>query len=74
MAARVSKHWSYNPTLDIKEFNQKEVNDKNLVNMMLVLTQKDITSSFIMNTFGSFNGAQLIIMILLMYHQGHLHL
>ena len=55
MAARVSKHWSYNPTLDIKEFNQKEVNDKNLVNMMLVLTQKDITSSFIMNTFGSFN-------------------
>ena len=42
MAARVSKHWEYNPRLDIKEFDPNNITADNLINMILLVTQKDI--------------------------------
>lgn len=56
---RISKHWELNPNITITEFNLKKVNKDNLVNELLVLKQSDITYSFIMNIFGSFNGISL---------------
>lgn len=53
---RVSKHWNLNPRLNIEEFNIDEINEDNLVNELLVLKQDDISYSFMMNMFGSFNG------------------
>ena len=59
MAARVSKHWEYNPRLDIKEFDPNNITADNLINMILLVTQKDITSSLVMKLFGTFNGKNL---------------
>lgn len=56
MAKRVSKHWKYNPRIKVEEFNRAEINKDNLVNHILVLKQSDISSSLIMDLFGSFNG------------------
>lgn len=53
---RVSKHWNLNAKLNIEEFNIDEINEDNLVNELLVLKQDDISYSFMMNMFGSFNG------------------
>lgn len=53
---RVSKHWNLNTKLNIEEFNIDEINEDNLVNELLVLKQDDISYSFMMNMFGSFNG------------------
>ena len=56
MAKRVSKHWKYNPRIKVEEFNRAEINKDNLVNHIVVLKQSDISSSLIMDLFGSFNG------------------
>lgn len=53
---RVSKHWNPNTKLNIEEFNIDEINEDNLVNELLVIKQDDISYSFMMNMFGSFNG------------------
>ena len=59
MATRVSTHWDYNPNLDITEFDKDKITKNNLVNMMLLLKQSDVSSSLVMNLFGSFNGKSL---------------
>ena len=56
---RVSKHWNYNPKLDITEFNLEELNASNLVNELLVLKQSDVSFTFMMNLFGNFNGKSM---------------
>ena len=56
---RVSKHWNYNPKVNITEFNKNEITKDNLVNEILLITDKDVTSSLIMNLFGSFGGQAL---------------
>ena len=56
MAKRVSKHWEMNPKITVEKFNLDEINHENLVNQLLVLKQSDITYSFMMSMFGSFNG------------------
>lgn len=53
---RVSKHWEINPRIAVEEFNLDEINKDNLINELLVLRQDDVTYSFMMNMFGSFNG------------------
>ena len=53
---RVSKHWDYNPNIEVKEFNLSEVNKTNLVNEILLIKQSDITRSFMMKLFGTFKG------------------
>lgn len=58
---RVSKHWgtvSKNYSKDIK-FDIEKINDKNLVDMICNIKQEDISSSVIMNLFGTFNGETL---------------
>ena len=49
---RVSKHWNYNTKVNITEFNKNEITKDNLVNEILLITDKDVTSSLIMNLFG----------------------
>ena len=56
---RVSKHWNYNPKVNITEFNKNEITKDNLVNEILLITDKDVTSSLVMNLFGSFGGHAL---------------
>lgn len=56
---RVSKHWTLNPKYNITEFKLEDVNKDNLINHLLVLKQSDVTYSFMMNIFGSFNGKSL---------------
>lgn len=56
---RVSKHWKLNPNITVENFNLDEVNKDNLINHLLVLKQSDVSYSFMMNIFGSFNGKSL---------------
>lgn len=60
MAKRVSKHWNYNPRVNITEFNKETLSRDNVVNQMLVLTQQDISSSLVMEMFGSFGGQTMV--------------
>lgn len=53
---RVSRHWNFNPKINVDEFNLNEINEDNLVNELLALKQEDVSYSFMMNMFGSFNG------------------
>lgn len=59
MASRESKMWKLNPNVSVTEFNLDEVTENNLVNQLLVLKQSDVTYSFMMRMFGSFNGKSL---------------
>ena len=60
MATRVSKHWGGpNPRINVTEFNQQDINKDNLVNYMLIMKQSDVSSSLVMDLFGSFNGKTL---------------
>lgn len=59
MASRESKMWKLNPSISVTEFNLDEVTENNLVNQLLVLKQSDVTYSFMMRMFGSFNGKSL---------------
>lgn len=56
---RVSKHWEYDKNITVDEFNLDQINEKNLINHLLVIKQKDITYSTIMRLFGSFKGKKL---------------
>ena len=61
MATRVSKHYSYNPKLDVDQFDLGAINKNNVVNHILKITQQDISKDVIMELFGSFdNGKSLI--------------
>lgn len=60
MAKRVSKHWNLNPRVKIDHFDRETLNTDNLVNQMLVIQEKDISSSLIMDLFGSFNGKTMV--------------
>ena len=59
MATRVAKHWEYNKSLNITEFNKDELSKDNLVNQILVIKEPDISSSLVMDLFGTFNGKSL---------------
>lgn len=56
MAARISKYWKYNTRLNITEFDPDNITKDNLVNMILLLKQSDVSSSLVMKLFGTFNG------------------
>jgi len=56
---RVASNWTYNPRINVTEFNADEINRDNIVNQLLLIKDKDITSHFIMNLFGTFNGKSL---------------
>lgn len=56
---RKSKHWIIDPKINITEFNLDTLNEKNLINQLLVLKQSDISYSVIMNLLGNFNGKSL---------------
>lgn len=56
---RVSKHWSINKNIAIDTFNKDEINQNNLVNEMLLLKDSDITSTLVMDLFGTFGGKSL---------------
>ena len=62
MAARKSVDWGKpNPRYkDITVFDKESLNKDNLVNQILVLKDSDITSSLIMDLFGTFNGSTLV--------------
>lgn len=55
---RKTKHWELRSKIPEK-FNLQELNADNLVGNMLALKQEDVTFSFIMESFGSFNGKSL---------------
>lgn len=59
MPERKSIHYSYNTRYDVEKFDIKDITKDNLVNHMLVLTHDDITSSVVMELFGSFNNKSL---------------
>lgn len=59
MSKRVSNHWNYNSSMKVDKFDLNEINKDNLVNHLLLLKQSDITYTFMMNMFGSFNGKKL---------------
>lgn len=56
---RVAKEWKLNPSIKVESFDLNEVNSINLINQLLKLKQSDITYSFMMNIFGSFDGKVL---------------
>ena len=56
---RVAKEWKLNPSIKVESFDLNEVNSTNLINQLLKLKQSDITYSFMMNIFGSFDGKVL---------------
>lgn len=57
---RVSKDWgTASPNYDKLTFNPDEINEKNLVDMICVIKQEDITASLVMRLFGTFNGKSL---------------
>ena len=56
MSKRDSKHWDLDPKIKVDSFNLEEINSSNLINHLLVLKQSDISYSFMMTLFGSFNG------------------
>lgn len=60
MATRISKHWGApSPNYKSEKFDIEKINEKNLVNMICNITQQDITSSVVMNLFGSFGNKKL---------------
>lgn len=60
MPARVSKFWGgVNPNIKIDKFDKNILDKNNLVNMIVLLKQEDITRSLVMDLFGSFNGESL---------------
>ena len=59
MAKRVSNHLKANPRINVEKFDISDINKDNVINYMLILTQKDICSNLIMDLFGSFNGKSL---------------
>ena len=59
MAKRVSKHWTPQQGITVEKFDIEEINDKNLINHLLLITHDDITYSVIMKLFGSFKGKVL---------------
>ena len=61
MATRISKHFKYNPSLDVEAFNLADINQNNVVNHILKLTQTDISNSVIMELFGSFNNGKSLV-------------
>jgi len=58
--SRVSKHWEYNPTNDVESFDISTLTPENLVNQILKITYKDVTRTFMMKLFGSFNGKTFV--------------
>lgn len=56
---RVAKHYVADPKITVEKFNIDEINNKNLANHLLVLTQKDISYTVMMKLFGEFNGKSL---------------
>ena len=57
---RVSKHWKINPRINIEKFDRDSITKDNLVNQILVIQEKDICSSLVMDLFGSFNGETMV--------------
>ena len=53
---RTSKMWKINPRLEVTEFNLEDITKDNFINHLLVLKQSDISYSFMMQLFGSFEG------------------
>ena len=71
---RVAKEWKLNPSIKVESFDLNEVNSTNLINQLLKLKQSDITYSFMMNIFGSFDEKYyVILMIYLKFQQKHLN-
>ena len=58
--SRVSKHWEYNPANDVESFDISTLTPENLVNQILKITYKDVTRTFMMKLFGSFNGKTFV--------------
>lgn len=57
---RVSKDWgTATPNYDKLTFDPNGIDEKNLVDMMCVIKQQDITASLVMKLFGTFNGKAL---------------
>lgn len=61
MAARVAKHYKYNPRINVETFNLEDINKDNVVNYMLILTQQDVSKQLIMELFGSFNDGKSLV-------------
>lgn len=58
---RESKHYEYNVKFgDPEKIDINNFSKDNIVNYFLILTQKDITYTFMMETFGEFNGESLV--------------
>lgn len=55
---RVSKHWNGDTNI-IEITPQTEIMQKNLIQVLLSIKEKDVTTSFIMSLFGEFNGKNL---------------
>lgn len=55
---RISKHWTPGPE-KVVSVDHTNITETNLVNNLLVLKQEDVTFSFIMKLFGSFDGKSL---------------
>lgn len=53
---RVSKHWTCNNYSVIDDVSKIDVTESNLIQCFLSLKSKDITYSFMMETFGEFEG------------------
>ena len=61
MAKRISKFLGGpNPKINVEVFNKDELNKDNFINQLLVITKDDISSSLIMDLFGSFKGDSFI--------------
>ena len=60
MAARVSKELKYNPNLKIEEFDVSKIDKSNVVNYLLIMNRHDVSRTFLMKLFGSFDGDSMI--------------
>ena len=60
MATRVSKELNYNPNLKIEEFDVSKIDKTNVVNYLLIMNRHDVSRTFLMKLFGSFNGDSMI--------------
>lgn len=59
MAARIAKHWTPQAGTETDHFDIDQLNERSLVNQLLNFKQSDLTFSFIMQLFGTFNGKSL---------------
>ncbi len=58
---RESKHYIYNTRIgDPSEFDVHSITKDNIVNYILIMDQKDVTYTFMMEVFGEFNGKSLV--------------